>query len=56
MSTNHTDSWGEFDVVEKNISMSQVRDAVLDGRLLEAFGAGTGEFIEQNNIKVTHRV
>jgi hypothetical protein len=25
--------------------MSKVRDAVLDGRLLEAFGAGTGEFI-----------
>jgi len=38
-------SWGEFDVCEKNITMSQVRDAAKDMRIIEAFGTGTAAVV-----------
>ncbi len=40
-----TKTWGEFDVVERSITMSEIRDASSDGRLLEAFGAGTAAVV-----------
>ena len=38
-------SWGEFDVVERSITMPEVRNAALEGRLIEAFGAGTAAVV-----------
>eukprot|EP00555_Chaetoceros_dichaeta_P012087 CAMPEP_0198256992 /NCGR_PEP_ID=MMETSP1447-20131203/6775_1 /TAXON_ID=420782 /ORGANISM="Chaetoceros dichaeta, Strain CCMP1751" /LENGTH=334 /DNA_ID=CAMNT_0043943775 /DNA_START=103 /DNA_END=1107 /DNA_ORIENTATION=- len=38
-------SWGEFDVCEKNITMSQVRDAAKDMQIIEAFGTGTAAVV-----------
>mmetsp|Transcript_5790 Transcript_5790/g.10098 ORF Transcript_5790/g.10098 Transcript_5790/m.10098 type:complete len:157 (-) Transcript_5790:42-512(-) len=38
-------TWGEFDVVERFPTMPEIRDAVYDGRLLEAFGAGTAAVV-----------
>lgn len=40
-----TRKWGEFDVVERSITMPEVRDAVEQGRLIEAFGAGTAAVV-----------
>jgi branched-chain amino acid aminotransferase len=40
-----TETWGEFDVVERSITMSEIRNASADGRLLEAFGAGTAAVV-----------
>lgn len=37
--------WGEFDVVERSITMPEVRDAAKEGRLIEAFGAGTAAVV-----------
>lgn len=37
--------WDEFEVSEKNITMGEVRKAAKDGRLLEAFGAGTAAVV-----------
>ncbi len=37
--------WGEYEVTEKNITMDEVSEAVKDGRLLEAFGAGTAAVV-----------
>lgn len=37
--------WGEFKVSEKNFTMTQVANAIKDGRLVEAFGAGTAAVI-----------
>ena len=37
--------WDEFDVVERSITMSEIRKASCDGRLLEAFGAGTAAVV-----------
>lgn len=38
-------TWDEFEVSEKNITMGEVRKAAKDGRLLEAFGAGTAAVV-----------
>lgn len=38
-------SWGEFDVVERFPTMPEIRDAAEEGRLLEAFGAGTAAVV-----------
>lgn len=40
-----TRSWGEFDVVERFATMPEIRRAAKDGRLLEAFGAGTAAVV-----------
>ncbi|KAL3797477.1 hypothetical protein ACHAW5_001810 [Stephanodiscus triporus] len=37
--------WDEFDVVERSITMSEVKSASDDGRLIEAFGAGTAAVV-----------
>lgn len=37
--------WGEFKVTEANFTMSQVSEALKQGRILEAFGAGTAAII-----------
>lgn len=37
--------WGEFDVVERSITMPEIRDAAAEGRLIEAFGAGTAAVV-----------
>jgi branched-chain amino acid aminotransferase len=37
--------WGEFKVTEANFTMSQVVKALQEGRILEAFGAGTAAVI-----------
>lgn len=38
-------SWNEFDVTERFPTMPEIRDAANDGRLLEAFGAGTAAVV-----------
>lgn len=38
-------SWGDFDVSERNISMKEIQAAEKEGRLLEAFGAGTAAVV-----------
>ena len=38
-------TWGEFDVVERSITMPEIREAETDGRLIEAFGAGTAAVV-----------
>lgn len=38
-------SWGEFDVVERSITLPEVRKAASEGRLIEAFGAGTAAVV-----------
>eukprot|EP00581_Thalassiosira_minuscula_P006856 CAMPEP_0183702886 /NCGR_PEP_ID=MMETSP0737-20130205/838_1 /TAXON_ID=385413 /ORGANISM="Thalassiosira miniscula, Strain CCMP1093" /LENGTH=380 /DNA_ID=CAMNT_0025929569 /DNA_START=144 /DNA_END=1286 /DNA_ORIENTATION=+ len=40
-----TKDWGEFDVVERGITMPEIRDAAANGRLIEAFGAGTAAVV-----------
>ncbi len=37
--------WGEFDVVERPITMPEIRDAAAGGRLVEAFGSGTAAVV-----------
>jgi len=37
--------WGDFKVTEANFTMSQVAKALREGRILEAFGAGTAAVI-----------
>lgn len=37
--------WGEFDVVERSITMPEIKDAAANGRLVEAFGAGTAAVV-----------
>eukprot|EP01133_Synstelium_polycarpum_P004305 gene4305-5028_t len=37
--------WGEFKVTEKNFSMTELAAAVREGRVLEAFGAGTAAIV-----------
>lgn len=37
--------WNEFDVVERFPTMNEIRDAGRQGRLLEAFGAGTAAVV-----------
>ena len=37
--------WDCYKVSEKNITIDEVSDAVKDGRLLEAFGAGTAAVV-----------
>jgi len=41
--------WGELKVTERKITMQQVCDAVSDGRLKEAFGAGTAAIVSPIN-------
>jgi branched-chain amino acid aminotransferase len=38
-------SWGEFDVSERFPTMPEIKEAAEDGRLLEAFGAGTAAVV-----------
>ena len=38
-------SWGEFDVSERFPTMSEIKEASLEGRLLEVFGAGTAAVV-----------
>lgn len=38
-------AWGEFDVVERYPTMPEIRDAAHEGRLIEAFGAGTAAVV-----------
>ena len=38
-------SWGDFDVSERHITMSEIKAASEDNRLLEAFGAGTASVV-----------
>lgn len=40
-----TNIWGEFDVVERSITMPEIHEAELEGRLIEAFGAGTAAVV-----------
>jgi len=40
-----TQEWGEFDAVERSITMPEVRRAAHEGRLVEAFGAGTAAVV-----------
>merc|ERR1712154_751822 len=40
-----TRRWGEFDVRERNISMYELQEAASEGRLKEAFGAGTAAVV-----------
>ncbi|GAM16937.1 hypothetical protein SAMD00019534_001120 [Acytostelium subglobosum LB1] len=37
--------WGEFKVVEKNFTMSELAKAIKEGRVKEAFGAGTAAIV-----------
>jgi len=38
-------SWDEFDVAERFPTMPEIRDAAKEGRLIEAFGAGTAAIV-----------
>lgn len=38
-------SWDEFNVVERFPTMGEIRDAAKEGRLIEAFGAGTAAIV-----------
>jgi branched-chain amino acid aminotransferase len=38
-------SWGDFDVTERYVTMEEISKAAKDGRLLEAFGAGTAAVV-----------
>mmetsp|Transcript_1013 Transcript_1013/g.1339 ORF Transcript_1013/g.1339 Transcript_1013/m.1339 type:complete len:399 (+) Transcript_1013:2-1198(+) len=41
--------WGEFDVVERKYTLHEVMDAVNEGRMIEAFGAGTAAIVSPVN-------
>ena len=38
-------SWDEFAVVERFVTMSEIRETAREGRLIEAFGAGTAAIV-----------
>mmetsp|Transcript_48207 Transcript_48207/g.145645 ORF Transcript_48207/g.145645 Transcript_48207/m.145645 type:complete len:292 (+) Transcript_48207:958-1833(+) len=38
-------SWGDFDVIERFPTMPEIRNAAQEGRLIEAFGAGTAAVV-----------
>jgi len=40
-----TKSWGEFKVSERKITMSEIVKAIDEGRMIEAFGAGTAAVV-----------
>mmetsp|Transcript_2861 Transcript_2861/g.4076 ORF Transcript_2861/g.4076 Transcript_2861/m.4076 type:complete len:434 (+) Transcript_2861:244-1545(+) len=40
-----TRSWGEFDVTERTPTMPEICEAAKEGRLIEAFGAGTAAVV-----------
>ncbi|KAN0012512.1 hypothetical protein ACTFIV_004382 [Dictyostelium citrinum] len=40
-----TQKWGEFKITEKNFTMTELAKAVKEGRVLEAFGAGTAAIV-----------
>ena len=44
--------WNEFKVVERPISMSEVTQAIQEGRILEMFGSGTAAIVSP--IKCIH--
>ncbi|KAL7539815.1 hypothetical protein ACHAXR_009621 [Thalassiosira sp. AJA248-18] len=37
--------WGEIEVSERSITMPEIKDAAAEGRLIEAFGAGTAAVV-----------
>lgn len=37
--------WGEFDVSDRSITMPEIKEAAAEGRLVEAFGAGTAAVV-----------
>lgn len=37
--------WKEFDVVERKYTLNEIMDAVREGRMIEAFGAGTAAIV-----------
>ncbi|KAK5580674.1 hypothetical protein RB653_000697 [Dictyostelium firmibasis] len=37
--------WGEFKITEKNFTMTELAKAIKEGRVLEAFGAGTAAIV-----------
>jgi len=37
--------WGEFEVAEKSYTMTEMSEAIAEGRLYEAFGAGTAAIV-----------
>jgi len=39
------ESWEEFDVVERSITMPEIVEAASEGRLIESFGAGTAAVV-----------
>lgn len=41
--------WGEFDVSERVYTMGELIDAIEDGRMIEAFGAGTAAVVSPVN-------
>lgn len=45
-------SWGEFDVTERRVGMAELAEAASEGRLLEAFGAGTAAVVSP--VKLIH--
>ena len=45
-------SWGEFKVTERKIPMAAVLKAASEGRILEAFGAGTAAVVSP--VKLIH--
>ncbi len=40
-----TKTWREFDVVERSITMPEIQEMASQGRLIEAFGAGTAAVV-----------
>ncbi|KAN0000959.1 hypothetical protein ACTFIZ_001388 [Dictyostelium cf. discoideum] len=40
-----TQQWGEFKITEKNFTMSELAKAIKEGRVFEAFGAGTAAIV-----------
>jgi branched-chain amino acid aminotransferase len=42
---NVDEEYDSLDVVERSLSMSEIKQAAIDGRLVEAFGAGTAAVV-----------
>ncbi|EAL64592.1 branched-chain amino acid aminotransferase [Dictyostelium discoideum AX4] len=40
-----TQQWGEFKITEKNFTMTELAKAIKEGRVFEAFGAGTAAIV-----------
>ena len=39
------EDYASLDVVERSLSMSEIKQSAIDGRLIEAFGAGTAAVV-----------